>query len=188
MTLDELSARTEIHDVLLRYCRGLDRIDMSLVRGAFHQDAYIHFPKSLHVGSAEGFFNFLSEEMPRFVRTMHNLGNSLIEFDGPEIAYVETYLNADHQGSERHHWKGEYVKLWARYVDRFERRDGVWLIAERRLMVDWMRRYPAGGWFDDHPDASVSRRDGTDPVLRKVAGFGGRPLRADSSLGGVTES
>ena len=27
MNLEELSARTEIHDVLLRYCRGLDRPD-----------------------------------------------------------------------------------------------------------------------------------------------------------------
>jgi len=176
MKIEELSARAQIHDVLLRYCRGLDRIDMSLVRGAFHQDAYIHFPESLHVGGVEGFFDFLAEEMPRFVRTMHFLGNSLIDFDGPHIAFVETYLEADHQGSERHHWRNQTVKLWARYLDRFEERDGVWLIAERRLVVDWMFKYPAEGWFDDHPDASVGRRDGTDPVLRKVAGFDGTPL------------
>jgi hypothetical protein len=177
MTLEELAARTEIHDVLLRYCRGLDRIDMSLVRGAFHTDAYIHFPESLHVGGVEGFFKFLADEMPRFNRTQHFLGNSLIEFDGPEIAYVETYLQADHAASERHHWKGDTVKLWARYFDRFERRDGVWLIAERRLMVDLMYRYPnKENWFDDHPDASGSPRDGTDRVLRKVAGFSGPPI------------
>jgi len=176
MKLEELSARTEIHNVLLRYCRGLDRIDMSLVRGAFHKDAWIDFPESLHIGSVEGFFEFLAAEMPRFVRTMHNLGNSLIEFDGPDIAYVETYLNADHQGSERHHWKGDYVKLWARYIDRFELRDGVWLIAHRQMMVDWMYKYPADDFFDDHPDASVGRRDGTDPALRPVAGYEGTPL------------
>jgi hypothetical protein len=41
---------------------------------------------------------------------MHNLGNSLIEFDGPDTAYVETYLNAVHLGSERHHWKNETDK------------------------------------------------------------------------------
>jgi hypothetical protein len=175
MTHEELSARAEIHDVLLRYCRGLDRVDMSLVRGAFHKDAFIQFPESLHVGSVEGFFNFLAAEMPRFSRTMHFLGNSLIEFDGPTTAHVETYLNADHQGSERHHWKGSYVKLWARYLDRFELRDGVWLIAHRQLLVDWMFKYPLEGWFDDHPDASAGRRDGTDPSLRRYAGFAGKP-------------
>lgn len=176
MNIEELSARAEIHDVLLRYCRGLDRVDMDLVRGAFHADAWVQFPESLHVGSVDGFVDFLAAEMPRFVRTMHNLGNSLIEFDGPTTAHVETYLNADHQGSERHHWKGDYVKLWARYLDRFEQRNGVWLIARRRLVVDWMYRYPADGWFDDHPDASVGRRDGTDPGLQRVAGFNGTPL------------
>ena len=174
--LEELIARAQIHDVLLRYCRGLDRVDMDLVRGAFHKDAWVQFPESLHVGSVDGFVGFLSNEMPRFVRTMHFLGNSFVEFDGPKTAHVETYLNADHQGSEKHHWKGEHVKLWARYLDRFEEREGVWLIARRRLLVDWMYRYPAEGWFDDHPDASVGMRDGSDPSLRPVAGFDGAPL------------
>lgn len=177
MKIEEVSARLEIHDALLRYCRGLDRLDMSLVRGAFHPDAYIHFPESLHVGSADGFFDFLAAEMPRFVKTMHFLGNSLVEFDGPHMAYVETYLNADHQGSERHHWTNQNVKLWARYLDRFEERDGVWLIAERQLMVDWMYRYPTEHFFDDHPDASIDSRDGTDPTARPVGGFDGAPLR-----------
>ncbi len=176
MTLEELKARAEIHDVLLRYCRGLDRVDMSLVSGAFHKDADIQFPESLHKGSAGGFVEFLAAEMPRFVRTMHFLGNCLIEFDGPKVAHVETYLNADHQGSERHHWKGETVKLWARYLDRFEERDGVWLIARRKLAVDWMFRYPTDGWFDDHPDASGNVRDGTDQSLLPVAGFHGTPV------------
>ena len=173
MTLEELSARAQIHDVLLRYCRGLDRVDMELVRGAFHKDAWIQFPKSLHVGTADGFFEFLSKEMPRFVRTQHFLGNSLIEFDGPDVAYVETYLHADHQGSDTHHWTGSFVKLWARYLDRFEQRDDVWLIARRELLVDWMYKYPLEGWFDDHPDAAA-RRDASDPSLRRVSGFEGR--------------
>ncbi|HEX4058166.1 MAG TPA: nuclear transport factor 2 family protein [Galbitalea sp.] len=175
MKLEELSARAEIHDVLLRYCRGLDRVDMDLVRGAFFPDAWIQFPESLHVGSVDGFVNFLAGEMPRFVKTMHFLGNSLIEFDGPTTAHVETYLNAQHEGSEVHQWAGENVKLWARYLDRFELRDGVWLIARRRLLVDWMFRYPKEGWFDDHPDASGSSRDGSDPSVVRVAGFEGVP-------------
>ena len=178
MTLEELSARAEIHDALLRYCRGLDRVDMNLVRSAFHKDAWIQFPKSLHVGDTEGFFDFLSNEMPRFVRTQHFLGNSLIEFDGPTVAYVETYLHADHQGSDKHHWTGSFVKLWARYIDKFEQRDGKWLIARRELLVDWMYKYPLEGWFDDHPDASA-RRDGTDPSQRRVAGFAGVPVAAE---------
>ncbi len=179
MKIEELSARAEIHDVLLRYCRGLDRVDMTLVRGAFHDDAWVQFPESLHTGSLDGFVQFLSDEMPRFVRTMHFLGNSLIEFDGPTVAHVETYLQADHQASDRHHWKGDYVKLWARYLDRFELRDGVWLISRRKLAVDWMYRYRPAGFFDDHPDASIGTRDGSDPVLIPVGGFDGSAVTTE---------
>lgn len=177
MDLEELSARAEIHDVLLRYCRGLDRPDMRLVRGCFHDDAEIDFPESLHKGGIDGFMEFISKEMDRFVRTMHFLGNSLIEFDGSDVAHVETYLSADHQGSDVHQWSNDTVKLWARYLDRFERRDGAWRIAKRRLAVDWMFKYPAEGFFDDHPDAHP-RRDGTDPALVPVAGFHGTPVAA----------
>ena len=77
------------------------------------------------------------------------------------------------QGSERHHWKNSTVKLWARYLDRFERRDGVWLIAHRQLLVDWMFKYPVEGWFDDHPDASAGRRDGDRSRTAPVCGFCG---------------
>jgi hypothetical protein len=45
-----------------------------------------------------------------------------------------------------------------------------------------MYRYPKEGWFDDHPDASGSRREANDPVLLKVAGFGDVPVRATKSL------
>lgn len=176
MDLEELSARAEIHDVLLRYARGLDRPEMSLVRSCFHDDAEVAFPKSLSQGSIDDFMRFISKEMYRFVRTMHFLGNSLIEFDGPRIAHVETYLEADHQGSDTHHWKNDMVRLWGRYLDRFEERDGGWKIARRRLTVDWMYRYPNDGWFDDHPDASVARRDGSDAALQPVGGFRGESV------------
>ena len=186
MSVEELLARAQIHDTLLRYTRGLDRVDMSLVRSAFHDDAWIDFPESLHIGDAEGFFNFLSAEMPRFVKTQHVLANTAVDFDGPHVAHVETYLNADHFGSEKHHWAGEHVKLWARYLDRFEERDGSWLIARRRMVVDLMYRYPTEGWFDAHPDASADSRDGNDPVLRPTAGFTGTPAGADDWPGTTT--
>jgi hypothetical protein len=38
-----------------------------------------------------------------------------------------------------------------------------------------MYRYPADGWFDDHPDASGDTRGAGDPTVRTVAGFDGTP-------------
>jgi hypothetical protein len=34
--LQSLADKQAIYEVLLRYCRGIDRIDMDLVRSAFH--------------------------------------------------------------------------------------------------------------------------------------------------------
>jgi SnoaL-like domain len=101
MNVDELVDRAEIHDVLVRYSRGLDRVDMALVRDAFHDDAWIDFPDEVYVGPVKGFCEFLSKEMPSFVRTRHNLGNSLVELDG-DVAFVETYLTADHEATSYH--------------------------------------------------------------------------------------
>ena len=175
MTLEELSAREEIRGVLVRYTRGVDRNDLVLVRSAFHEDAFIQFPESLHQGSLDGFIAFGTAEFQRFLRTRHAITNMQIDFDGPRTAYVETYLHADHQGTEAHHWKTRVIELWARYLDRFEERDGAWKIARRELVVDWMYKYPAEGWFDDHPDASDTRRNGTDPFMKPRAGFQGKP-------------
>ena len=176
MTLEELIAREQIRDTLVRYTRGVDRNDMALIGGAFWDDCWIQFPESLHQGSKEGFLSFLKAELPRFHRTRHAIGNTLIEFDGPDTAYVETYLHADHQGTEEHHWKTAMIELWARYLDRFEQRDGVWKIARREMVVDWMYRYPTEGWFDDHPDASDTRRNGTDPFIKPRGGFAGQRI------------
>ncbi|GAA3310549.1 hypothetical protein GCM10020295_77940 [Streptomyces cinereospinus] len=35
MDVEAPSARTEVHDALLRHCHGLDRVDMDLLRGVF---------------------------------------------------------------------------------------------------------------------------------------------------------
>ena len=176
MTFEELSAREQIRDTLVTYTRGVDRADVGLIRSVFHHDAWVQFPESLHQGSLEGFLDFAVNELPRFVRTRHTITNVKIDFDGPKAAYVESYLHADHQGSETHHWKNRMIELWARYLDKFEERDGVWKIARRELVVDWMYKYPTEGWFDDHPDVSDTRRFGTDPFMKPRAGFDGVPL------------
>ena len=175
MRLEELSAREEIRETLVRYTRGVDRNDLDLIRRCFHEDAFVQFPESLHQGSLDGFINFARNEFPRFQRTRHAITNIVIDFDGPTTAYVDTYLHADHQGTPEHHWKTRVIELWGRYLDRFEQREGGWKIARRELVIDWMYKYPAEGWFDDHPDSSDTRRNGTDPFIKPRAGFGGTP-------------
>ena len=37
--LDDLLAKHEIHEVMMRYCRGVNRLDPELVKSCYHPDA-----------------------------------------------------------------------------------------------------------------------------------------------------
>ena len=59
----------------------------------------------------------------------------------------------------------EDVLIGGRYIDRFERRDGVWRIIQRTGVHDW-RRYeaPADHGFYQTPPAQRGRRNRDDQV------------------------
>ena len=150
--------RQAIHDVLMRYARGIDRCDWALVESCYHPGA--HDDHGRFKGPVEEFMPWVKTQLERFDSTMHFLGNVLIELDG-DTASAETYCVAYHR------LKGEDVDSIAglRYVDRFERRAGAWRIADRAIVVEWNRIDPvdAPGFG---PEYRRGRRDGTDPIQR----------------------
>src|SRR5438477_5687004 len=89
---DKLVSQFAIRDVLCRYCRGVDRRDWSLVRGAFHPDAYDDH--GVYRGNVDGFIDFLAERHAFVTMSMHHIGNVLVEFSGPDRAMAETYCLA----------------------------------------------------------------------------------------------
>lgn len=128
--------RAEILGVLLRYCRGVDRRDRELIRSAYHADA--HDDHGVYQGGLEGFLDFVETEVWARLRiTMHRLGQSLIEIEGDE-AWAETPAVCHHVTSEAGRDVSDGVN-GIRYLDRFERRDGVWRIARRELRWEWVR-------------------------------------------------
>jgi ketosteroid isomerase-like protein len=165
MTLQDLIDREEIRDVIMRYCRSVDRVDFELMRSCFHPNAAVDFPDDVFIGNVDGFINFLKGELATFKRSSHFVGNLLIELAG-DIAHVETYLVGYVESMPAHKWKGDFVIVWGRYLHRFERRDGVWLIAHHQLSLDWQRKDEAGGWREI-PLEQLGRRDGTDSVQRR---------------------
>ena len=165
ITLQELIDRAEIHDVLMRHSRGVDRCDFELIRSCYHPDAVADYPEDVYQGNVNGFIKFAKKELPTFERTNHFLGNVLIELDG-DVAHSETYCIANNKSTAAHKWGDAYLTLWVRYVDRFERRDGVWRIAHRKLVIDFQRKDEAGGWFKLPPE-QLGRRDGTDPAQQR---------------------
>ena len=51
----------------------------------------------------------------------------------------------------------------ARYLDRFERRDGTWAISHRQLAMDWTKVETITESFDLGESATFGRTDRDDP-------------------------
>lgn len=155
-----------IRNVLLRYCRGIDRIDLELVRGCFHPEARDNH--GAFNGTIDEFIEWIARLLPRYDVSVHNLTNILIEFHPTleDIAHVETYGTAEHQtiGGGPH----LNLSIFFRYIDRFERRDsGGWRIADRVGTTELVRvNDPSLAFATDERYPRGRRGDRSDPVYR----------------------
>lgn len=139
--LQRLLDKDQIHEVICRYARGVDRGDEDLIRSAYHTDAYDD-----HVdyrGNIDGFILWLRERFKGFENSMHFLGNCLIEFAGPDVAMAETSYASRRlrkpRGNEADGLGPNDMicqQAWGRYLDRMERRNGEWRIAKRITVTD----------------------------------------------------
>jgi hypothetical protein len=175
VTVDDLLARQEIENVIGRLCRAQDRLDRQEIISCYHSDAiddHVMFR-----GSPVEFADwFVTECHRRFQETMHFVAPSLIEVDG-DVAQSNTQVLAHHllRAPEPPLEPGTRVPrsdftMGLRYLDRFERRDGRWLIAVRKCVNDWayhsLFEGPINGWHEEGMTAGA--RDRTDPSYSKV--------------------
>jgi len=156
-----LQDKVEIYEVVLRYCRGVDRADMDLVRSAYHPGAIDH-----HIGfdgSIDDFIQWLKDTISKYDSTTHIVGNHLASING-DRAVAETYGMGVHRVEQlddpRNFTSG------TRYVDRFERRSGRWAIVERWCVRDWARS--DAGQSAPLGDGPRGSRSPDDPVLRAL--------------------
>jgi SnoaL-like domain len=159
--LDELAAKQAITEVLHSFCRGADRRDWDLLRSCFHEDAYDDH--GIFQGNREELVEWLAAFLgSTFDATVHTVTNVLITVDG-DRAGSESYVNAWH----RFHPDGDAPRrvliAAARYLDRFERRDGTWAISHRQLAMDWAKVETITESFDLGESATFGRTDRDDP-------------------------
>ena len=158
--------KQEIHEVLLRYCRGVDRRDPDLVLSCFHDDA------SLDYGSIKGPPTILvpAAGAAASATSTHFLGNVLTETDG-DIAFSESYF-ISFQTIEREGKSCTRMRA-GRLLDRLERRASVWKIAERTLVDDWSRIDEIAAVIDGIGQ-NPGRRSREDRVYELAQGIAGR--------------
>jgi len=160
MDPNDISAHIEIQQVLYRYCRAIDRGDVTLLKSVYHPDATD--AHGAFNGPAHEFAEIIVARMNVFqVTGQHQITNIIIELDG-EAARVESYFQAFHPSVLEGGGEGLAFAV-GRYLDRFERRDGAWKIADRRVVFDHARapakfaawetaaQYPQGGRLELDP-------------------------------------
>jgi ketosteroid isomerase-like protein len=131
--------KQEIHEVLMRYCRGLDRCDKALLLTVVQPDAV--FVRGSSVVRGDEVVKDLLEIMTHSVRGLHTICNELIEVYG-DTAYSECYwVSYSVTLRDGQEFTSETA---GRYVDRWERReDRLWKIAYREFLIEWSRSEPA---------------------------------------------
>ena len=160
--IQRLKDRQAIYDCLMRYSRGVDRLDVDLLKSAYHADAT----------DDHGIFNGNAWEFAEFIgpfdasigvqQQTHRVDHALIEFVSTNEARVESY-NLTFIDAETDDGMAAAI-VGGRYLDRFERRSGEWKIAHRLYVMDWNRNMPStvdwhGSFF---ADLAVGRINGDD--------------------------
>ena len=161
--LSALLEERELRTLLLRYCRGIDRLDRKLVRACFHDDAIDSHGN--FEGDIEAVLDWMWGVLSKFDSTMHFVGNMLIDVDR-DHARAETYAMAFHRGDpEKPH---RNLINGFRYIDRLERRNGTWRIARRTVVTEWSRVDAPEYWWPTPEGILCGSRDRGDPVYQPL--------------------
>jgi len=125
-----LKDRLAILDCIATLSRGTDRHDSELMAAAFHDDAWDAHGTTVVQGP--DFAARMNEtHAAGSQQTMHNITTHTCEIDG-DTAHAESYVIGailDPDGATAR-------VLCGRYIDRLERREGIWRIAVRHSTVE----------------------------------------------------
>jgi len=135
--VQEVLDREAIRDCLYRYCRGIDRCDEATLLSAYWPgaiDDHVFFK-----GPVEEFVKFALPFLRGRDQTMHSITNEIIRISG-NTALVESQYIAYERIVKKDGTRNDMTAS-GRYIDRFEKRDGEWRIADRKITSDWFRIY-----------------------------------------------
>jgi hypothetical protein len=126
-----LKDRTEILDCVANQARGHDRHDAALMTSVYHDDGVDEHGPAVNRGPAYGAWANKTHAAA-FLDHLHNITTHTCEIEG-DVAHCESYVIGalvSRDGSST-------TLAGGRYLDRLERRDGVWKIALRRCTIEW---------------------------------------------------
>ncbi len=141
MHLEDIVA---LEQLAYHYADAIDACDLERFLAVFTPVARLHI---YHPDAAQPFADFSGHEELKvipgrmkdmFAQTMHVMNNHLVDFDGDRasgtVLCTARHLTIDRENS---------MNVMIRYVDRYERRDGAWKIADRQIRFLWSEQHSA---------------------------------------------
>jgi hypothetical protein len=137
--------RAAIHDLLMRYFRGIDSADPEQVRGCFTDDVRAAYDGRGFVDGIDAlmrsFLAFKNRASGQWIATTHFMGNL-------------SYLRLDDDGAETETYAIAFLVTPGapantvamrslRYLDRMRKTAGGWRIRDRVHTLDWSCEVPA---------------------------------------------
>ncbi|SFS09075.1 nuclear transport factor 2 family protein [Sphingomonas jatrophae] len=166
-TLQEMLDKSALEELAMAYCHAVDRQDYVLLRSLYHDDAIDdHGP--MFYGSPDEYVAWLPSMLSNWSATSHQLSNMLFLVDG-DRAEGELAVTAYHRTKDD---RREMI-AHGRYMDSYEKRDGIWKFFRRSLALDWMEDRAfvesEGPRFDDGVMMGAFGAD--DPVYARLPMF-----------------
>ncbi len=149
-SLEEMADRLAIQEVIHTYARGVDRADADILKSACWPDSEVDYGG--YQGPAHPFCDALPDGLRKFVNTQHQISNTLIFLDGDK-AKAETYLTAHHRRPD-----DTEMTYIGRYLDDLEKRDDVWKISFRKIVMTWHQDAPCTDNFEGNPSLAPIAR------------------------------
>ena len=140
LSLQEISDRMEIQDMLYRYADIIDRQNIDELRQVFTADAHIDYSAfNGSVGDLESSIAFLKQALPAFSNTQHLNANIQITVDGDKGTGRVMCFNPMEMpaGDEKTLFM---LGLW--YEDEYQRSPDGWRISLRREVRSWVFNTP----------------------------------------------
>jgi len=136
----ELLDKQALHDNLMQYGRGIDRMDLELMKSTYWADGTDSHGR--YEGSAHGWCEEAMRSLEVLVSCNHHISNVHSEIHGDRakrestFLVVTTYLD-----------RSPTMFLGGRYRDLCEKRDGQWKVLRRVCVWDWNQKFDVDpGW------------------------------------------
>ena len=134
--MNTLEAKDHIRDLVLRYCRAVDRKDFNALKQQYHQDSIDDHGGMFHDTGAE-FIAWLPTALAAMKVTSHLVSNHLITIRGHEaegeVSCVAYHLTHDDQE----------IVIGGRYLDKYIFDNDRWQFKHRKIVMDWNQIGPS---------------------------------------------